>query len=108
MKNDEIYLEQIIDCVNKIKNFTQGISYESFKSDQKTQSAVIMQLAIIGEISKRLSQDVTGKIELPWRQISDFRNRAIHDYYQIDIDIVWNTINVDLLELESKISTYLN
>ncbi|MBP9759445.1 DUF86 domain-containing protein [Candidatus Dojkabacteria bacterium] len=108
MKEDKIYLAQIIDSVNKIKDFTKDFSYEAFRSDQKTQSAVIMQLAIIGEISKRLSQDTTEEIDLPWRQISSFRDRAIHDYYQIDIDIVWNTINSDLHELESKILAFLD
>lgn len=103
MKNDQVYLAQIIDAVGKIKAFTTGMDYERFANDQKTQSAVIMQLAIIGELAKRVSSETQAKINLPWKAIAGFRDRAIHDYYQIDIEIVWDTVMNDLGTIEKEI-----
>ena len=108
MKTDRVYLEQIIESVNKIKNFSSGLNYNQFLGDQKTQSAVIMQLALIGELAKCVSIKTQTEISLPWSDIAGFRNRAIHDYYQIDLGIVWTTIQEDLPILEKAISDYLN
>ncbi len=69
--------------------------------------AVIMQLTLIGELSKKVSQDIKTKIELPWKEIAGFRDRAIHDYYQIDLQIVWQTINEDLNILTDAINKFL-
>ena len=96
MKNDSVYLEQIGDCVKKIKDFTKGMDSAQFSKDAKTQSAVIMQLTLIGELAKKISQETRSKINLPWKEITGFRDRAIHDYYQIDLEIVWQTITEDL------------
>ena len=60
------------------------------------QSAVIMQLAVIGEISKRLSAEFRKCVSLPWRQIARFRDRAVPDYYQLDLEYVWLTIQDDI------------
>ncbi len=107
MKNDNVYLKQILDATGKIKQFVHGIQHKEFLSDQKTQSAVIMQLALIGELAKRISKSTQSSIDLPWKDIAGFRNRAIHDYYQIDVDIVWQTIIDDLPILEKVISKHL-
>lgn len=58
MKTDRVYLEQMVDAVGKVKNFTEGFDQEEFFRDQKTQSAVIMQLALIGELAKRVSKEM--------------------------------------------------
>lgn len=107
MKNDLVYLKQIIDAVDKVKKFTAGINHEHFLVDQKTQSAVIMQLTLIGELGKRVTKTTQSEIILPWKDITGFRDRAIHDYYQIDLEIVWNTVIDDLPLLEKAINEYL-
>ena len=107
MKNDLVYLEQIIDAVDKVKQFTDGLNQEQFLADQKTQSAVIMQLVLIGELAKRVSKETQSQILLPWKDISGFRDRAIHDYYQIDLGIVWNTVISDLQILEESLNEFL-
>jgi len=68
MKNDLVYLEQIIDAVDKVKQFTDGLNQEQFLADQKTQSAVIMQLVLIGELAKRVSKETQSQILLPWKE----------------------------------------
>ncbi|MEK7587191.1 MAG: DUF86 domain-containing protein [Patescibacteria group bacterium] len=96
MKDDKVYIDQILDSVNKIEKFVDSFDKEKFLTDQKTQSAVIMQLALIGEISKKISVDTKSKIDLPWKDIAGFRDRAIHDYFEIDLEVVWNTIIEDI------------
>lgn len=107
MKTDRVYLEQMVDSISKVKDFTAGFDQEKFFGDQKTQSAVIMQLALIGELAKRISKETQSQIPLPWKDISGFRDRAIHDYYQIDLQIVWATLKFDLRTLEKSISESL-
>ncbi len=107
MKNDRVYLEQIVDAVGKVKKFIAGFDQEKFFADQKTQSAVIMQLALIGELAKRVSKETQSQISLPWKDISGFRDRAIHDYYQIDLAIVWDTVQSDLQILEKSLNEFL-
>ncbi|MBI2409932.1 DUF86 domain-containing protein [Candidatus Kaiserbacteria bacterium] len=96
MKTDDVHLAQMRDAVAKIKRFTEGMDEPSFKNDEKTQSAVIMQLAIIGELAKRLSQETKSTIALPWKEIAGFRDNATHDYFEIDLAIVWTTVTADV------------
>ncbi len=106
MKKDSVYVEQILDSARKIREFTGGMTREDFFADQKTQSAVIMQLALIGELAKRVSESVKSATALPWKDIAGFRDRAIHDYYQVDLDVVWDTITEDLPILESELKNF--
>jgi uncharacterized protein with HEPN domain len=107
MKNDQVYLKQINDCVRKIRDFTTGMDYKQFAADEKTQSAVILQLTLIGELAKKISQKIRVRIDLPWKEITGFRDRAIHDYYQIDLRIVWQTVGDDLKILEKAVNKFL-
>ncbi len=104
MKSDKVYIDQILDAISKIESFTTGMNREQFLSDQKTQSATILQLTIIGELAKKISPDTKSKTSLPWKDIAGFRDRAIHDYFQIDLEIVWNTIQSDLNLLKTELS----
>jgi len=106
MKDDGVYIQQMLESAGKIRTFTAGLSREQFFADQKTQSAVIMQLALIGELAKRVSPATQSHINLPWKEITGFRDRAIHDYFELDLDVVWDTIEMDLPTLESALQTY--
>jgi len=103
MKDDSVYINQIVESVGKINSFTQGLNRESFFADAKTQSAVIMQLLLIGEISKKISEKTKNAVDLPWKDIVGFRDRAIHNYFEIDLDIVWNTVLSDIPELAKQL-----
>ena len=106
-KRDRVYLEQILDSARKLRQFVGGMDQAAFLDDQKTQSAVIMQLALIGELAKRVSESTRKAIAVPWREIAGFRDRAIHDYYRIDLQVAWNTIALDLDPLEKALREYL-
>ena len=106
MKDDKVYIQQILDAVRKIELFTANIDRAGFGDDEKTQSAVIMQLMLVGEISKKISAGIKGSIDLPWKDIAGFRDKAVHDYFEVDLDVVWNTIIDDLPILKSRLQKY--
>ena len=95
-KSDDVYKRQIIDAVAKDRALCGGPRQGRILACEVVQSAVIMQLAVIGELSKRLSDEFKKCVSLPWKQIAGFRDRAVHDYYQLDLEYVWLTIQDDL------------
>ena len=107
MKSDRVYLEQILESITKIEQFVSGLDKDQFLKDQKTQSAVIMQLALIGELAKRVSDTTRSLVDVPWKEIAGFRDRAIHDYYQIDLEVAWDTVILDLKPLGEALQKHL-
>lgn len=107
MKETNIYLKNIIDKAREAVDFCVGMSEEEFLKDGKTQSAVILKLIIIGEEAKKVPEEVTSKINLPWPMIKGFRNMAVHEYFNIDLVIIWHSVKNDLPSLITKISTNL-
>lgn len=103
MKYDKVYIDQILDAVRKIQTFTAGIDAPKFHADEKTQSAVILQLVLIGEIAKQISEPTKTEIDLPWKEIIGFRDRAIHNYFGIDLEIVWQTVQDDIPQLKAAL-----
>ena len=103
MKNDQVYVDQILDSIRKIESFVNELDKQSFLTNTLVQSGVIMQLTLIGEISKKISNDLKRKIDLPWKDISGFRDKAIHNYFDINLDLVWNTIVIDLPQLKERL-----
>ncbi|OGZ65578.1 MAG: hypothetical protein A3C50_02905 [Candidatus Staskawiczbacteria bacterium RIFCSPHIGHO2_02_FULL_43_16] len=100
MKNDKVYIDQILDSIRKIELFVNGVDKENFLENSLVQSAVIMQLTLIGEVSKKISDDLKKKVALPWKEIAGFRDKAIHNYFDINLDVVWDTIAIDLPPLK--------
>mgnify|MGYP001574169543 FL=1 len=103
MKSDKLYIDQMLDSIRKIELYVKEFDKNKFLTDSKTQSAVILQLTLIGEISKKISERTKLKIDLPWKKIAGFRDRAIHNYFDINLDVVWNTIIMDIPILKSKL-----
>lgn len=103
MKSDAVYIAQLCAATQKVRSYVVGMTHEQFLADEKTQSAVIMQLSLIGELAKRLSDETKESVDLPWKEIAGFRDIAIHDYFSLDIDIVWETIETDLVHIETML-----
>ncbi len=104
MNRDTAYLAYMCDAIRKIELFTDGMSSDAFFTDEKTQSAVMLQLMLLGEMAKKVSDATKVSIALPWKEIAGFRDRAIHDYYAMDLGIVWDTVIQDIPLLKSKLS----
>lgn len=108
MPRDDTVLLDIARAAKLVEDFKRGMDKASFLSDEKTQSAVLHQLLIIGEAVKRLSSDFRSKHpEIPWSSIAGMRDILIHAYDIVDLEEVWKTANSDIPKLLSQIEPML-
>lgn len=97
-------MEDILDCVNKIENYASGLTLAQFVKDDKTIDAVVRNFGIIGEAANRIPNDIKEKYkEIDWSIIIDLRNRVIHDYFGVDLEIIWYIIENELGDLKEKL-----
>ena len=102
-REPNLLLEDIIESIQKIKIYTNGLSLDDFLKDDKTIDAVIRNFEIIGEAANRIPDEIRDKFQLiNWHRIRGFRNRIVHDYMGIDYEIVWEIIEKDLEELKNR------
>ena len=102
-REPNLLLEDIIESIQKIKIYTNGLSLDDFLNDDKTIDAVIRNFEIIGEAANRIPDEIRDKFQLVnWHRIRGFRNRIVHDYMGIDYEIVWEIIEKDLEELKNR------
>lgn len=107
-RDNSLLLQDILDAAHKIVSYTAGMSFEDFNMDSKTADAVIRNFEIIGEASNKLSEGLrTDNPQIDWDRIRGFRNRIIHEYFGIDLEIVWNIIEDDIEELIEQIESIL-
>ena len=102
------FLRDIREAVRRIKMYTEAMTYDHFLVDIKTQDAVIRNLEIIGEATKSLSTELRGKhSDVPWKGMAAIRDRLIHHYFGVNLDIVWDVVTVELPVLEAQIEAIL-
>jgi len=100
MRDDIAYIEHILLSISKIDAFTVSMTRSDFEQNEMVQDAVIRNIEIIGEVSKRVSNDFkTTYYDILWREMAGMRDKLIHDYMGVDIDVVWKTIKVDMPQL---------
>ena len=99
-RNDKLLVLDILDALNKISNYTHGLSYKNFASDSKTVDAVTRNIEIIGEASKHLSKKFKDKIDLPWPRIIGMRNIIVHEYFGVDTKIIWKIVTEQIESLK--------
>ena len=111
MKNRSIddYLRDILESAEKIQAFCLNEDWVSFQSDDKTQYAVIRALEIIGEASKKIPTEFRDKSDqLNWRGMTGMRDILIHDYFGVDSEVVWKTIQKEIPIIIKELSKILN
>jgi uncharacterized protein with HEPN domain len=107
-RNESLYLKDILDSINAIGEYTSSLTLESFLHDRKSFQATVREFEIIGEAVKNLSVETLKQYtEIEWRDIIDFRNILIHEYFGIDGELVWNVICDDLPNLKSVVNQLL-
>jgi uncharacterized protein with HEPN domain len=108
-RNTVLLLDDMLQSARKIKRYTQDLDYDSFVSDDKTIDAVVRNFEIIGEAANRIDPDFRDKNpEIEWKRIRGFRNRIVHDYFGIDLGIVWNIVETYLDELIEWLETLVD
>ena len=108
MKSDLVYLRHILDPVQKIESYVT-VGQETFMSTSHWQHAVIRQLEIVGEATKRLSPELRSRYpQIPWKRIAGLRDVLIHDYLGVDISLVWQITQTYLPELRHQINLMLS
>jgi uncharacterized protein with HEPN domain len=107
VNGDDAYLRHIRDAIHAIDEYTRE-GREQFFRDKRTQDAVIRNLEIIGEASKALSQDLRDRTQdLPWRRIAGMRDRLIHQYFGVDLELVWSAVERELPALRGRVEELL-
>ncbi len=104
MQRDPAYLKDILDSALMAVKYVADLDFEEFAADGMRQDAVIRRLEIIGEAARRISDETKEKYKhLPWREMQSMRNLLIHEYDEVDVREVWNTIKTNLPPLISEL-----
>ena len=103
-KDVTVFLKHILECADFIEARTKNISQEEFEKDDLVQDGVIRRIEIIGEAIRHIPGDFRNKYkEIPWIDIMDTRNKLIHDYFGVDLKLVWQMAKKDVPELKKQI-----
>jgi uncharacterized protein with HEPN domain len=102
------YLQDILDSINDIESFILGMGFEEFKGDRKTINAVVRSIEVIGEASKRIPRSLKAKYKgVPWREMAGMRDKLIHEYFGVDVEILWKTAKDDIPPLKQVIQNMM-
>lgn len=105
-KRDElVFFDDIIECIQKIKEYIEDINESTFEANIEKQDAVIRRIEIIGEAVKSISQETRKKYpHIPWREMAGMRDVVIHEYFGVSIGLIWRVATRELPKLEEQIS----
>jgi len=108
-RDSTLYLRDILDSCNHILEFVNEVKFEEFIKDEKTSSAVIRKLEIIGEAAKRTPNDIKLKYKnVPWRNMAGMRDNLTHAYFGVDYELVWQTIINQIPQLINDVTRILD
>ena len=104
MRDYQLYLKDILSAMDSIETFVEGMSFEEFRADDKTASAVIRKFEIIGEATKNIPDEIRQQYPtVPWKEMARMRDRLIHFYFGVDYKLVWMTIKERLSQVKPEI-----
>lgn len=109
-KSDEPYIRHILDAIALVEEYIKDLDREKFldKQNKMNQDAVVREFEIIGEAVKLLSDKIKkDNPSLPWRDISDMRNKLAHEYFAVDLNVVWGVIQKNLPVLKKAMAELL-
>ena len=103
-----LYVKDILDAISQIEKFTEGMDYAKFQEDDKTSSAVIRKLEILGEATKSIPSEIRqSHKDIPWADMAKTRDKIIHGYFGVDYDVIWKTIKERLPTIKAPLKKLL-
>lgn len=103
-RKPDVYLQDILESIEHIQRFLDGVSEDEFYKNVEKQDAVLRRLEIIGEAVKHLPEEIReDHPDIPWRQIAGMRDIIIHEYFGITLEMVWVVATEDILDLKTKV-----
>ncbi|REL37991.1 DUF86 domain-containing protein [Rhodohalobacter sp. SW132] len=103
-RKPDVYLQDIVQSIEHIQRFLDGVSEDEFYENVEKQDAVLRRLEIIGEAVKHLPEEIRETHpDIPWRQIAGMRDVIIHEYFGITLEMVWVVATEDILDLKTKV-----
>jgi uncharacterized protein with HEPN domain len=108
-RDSKLYLKDILDAIAKIEDYTKDLSFEEFSKNNLVVDAVVRNFEIIGEASKNIPEEIKAKYpDIPWKEMAGMRDKMIHEYFGIDLEIVWQTVKTRLSQLEFLLKDIYN
>lgn len=105
---DKLIITKILKYIDEIKDFIENYTHEEFRSDRKTVNACVFNLSQIGELAGKVSQETQEEYsDIEWRGIKALRNRIVHDYEGVNLNMVWGFLNTELDELENQLKNII-
>jgi len=109
MRDFALYIKDILAAMDSIEGFIAGMDFAAFQIDDKTASAVIQKLEIIGEASKHIPDAIRqAHTHIPWKEMAGMRDKLIHFYFGIDYQLVWRTVTERLPQIKPEVRKILN
>ena len=102
------YILDVLSSIQEIEEFVEGMDFGEFAKDRKTINAVIISLEVMGEAVKKIPSEIRDKYpEIPWKYIAGMRDKLIHEYHGVDLEILWEVIEKEIPPLKPKFEKML-
>ncbi|OGY47393.1 MAG: hypothetical protein A3J65_00985 [Candidatus Buchananbacteria bacterium RIFCSPHIGHO2_02_FULL_45_11b] len=103
-RNIKLYLDDIKDAIGKIEKYSKNLSFNKFSKNNLVIDAIVRNLEVIGEAAKNISVKFKDEYkDIPWNEIAGMRNIIVHEYFNVDLEILWKTIQQDIPKLKKAI-----
>ncbi|KQC13529.1 MAG: DUF86 domain-containing protein [Methanothrix sp.] len=104
-KDPEVFLDHILECIDLIEDYSEGVTESEFMRSSSLQDMIARRIEIIGEAVKNLPEDLKREHpEIPWRDIAGLRDIVVHQYFGLDLELIWDVVEKDIPQLKPKIS----
>lgn len=108
MTNYRLYLKNIFEAMDAAQAFVSGMGFDAFVANDKTASAVLQKLKIVGEAAKKVPETIRQDYpQVPWQHMTRIRDQIVHEYFAIDYAVVWDTLKADIPQLQPIIRQIL-
>lgn len=108
IRDYRLYIEDILEALEKIKDYINGLTFSEFEQDNKTVDAVVRNFEILGEATKQIPDKIRNKYpDIPWKEMAGMRDKLIHAYFGVNLEVVWETMNKRLPKVKLMIEEVL-